>query len=459
MYRKALEYLLEWKKRGSRKPLVIRGARQVGKTYLVRELGKKFASILEINFDRNPEKAELFASRDAAKIVRLLEVDANAEVIPGKTLIFLDEIQAVPDLLPVLRYFHEELPEIHLIAAGSLLDFVLSDHDFPMPVGRVEYLHLGPLDFEEFLAAVGEARLLEFLRNYSPIESMPAPFHGKLLQLLRDFFIVGGMPSGIRAYLDSGKITEANREQQSIIQTFEDDFGKYCRRCDPILLRKTFRMLPALLGCKVKYSRIDPGAKAKAVSDCIHLLELARIVFRVSHSSGNGIPLGAEADSRDFKLLFLDIGLAVSMLGLNSRVLTGSESIMLINSGAIAEQFVGQHLAYSGEAYETPGLHYWNREKKSSSAEVDFLIQSGNKVVPVEVKAGKTGSLRSLQVFLHEKKADFAVRFNTDFPSTGEFRTSIPGAEQRCYRLLSLPLYLICQAQRLIERENATATT
>ena len=449
MYRKALYDLIEWKDRPSRKPLIIRGARQVGKTWLVRKFADQFDNLVEINFDKNPEKAQLFAGT-ISRCLQLLEIDCDTEITPGKTLLFLDEIQAAPALLPLLRYFYEDRADLHVIAAGSLLEFLLADHDFSMPVGRVEYLHLGPMDMEEFLLALGQERMTTFLKDYALDDAIPESIHLSLLNFLKLFWIVGGMPAAVAWYGNSGQLAEAIREHSVILQTYEDDFSKYRKRIYPERLRKVFRRIPALIGNKLKYVRLDPEERSRELADCLHLLEMARVIYRVRHSAGNGVPLGAEAKERDFKPLFLDIGLVSTSLGLSLPGLEMSEDLLMINRGALAEQFVGQHLLYDGPSYEKPQLFYWNREQKSAGAEVDYLIAHEDKVVPVEVKAGTTGALKSLQVFVAEKKSPVALRFNAMPPSCSRQETRVAGKDKVPFLLVSLPLYLVGQARRLI---------
>ena len=451
MYRNALSDIEEWKYRPDRKPLIIRGARQVGKTWLVREAARKhFDNIIEINFDKTPEKAQLFTTGDVQKSLQLLEVDADTEILPGSTLIFFDEIQAAPNLLPLLRYFYEERPDIHILAAGSLLEFLLADHDFSMPVGRIEYMHLGPMDFEEFLLGLGQERLARFLSNFSLDSPVPESIHNNLMYYVRLFWIIGGMPAAVKRYASEQNFTAVEREHESILQTYQDDFSKYRQRIHSERLRKVFRKLPSLIGGKLKYVNLDPNEKSRNLADCLHLLELARIFYPVRHSAGNGVPLGAEVKERDFKPLFLDIGLVATGLGLNLADFHRKEELLMINNGAMAEQFVGQHLLYRQKSYKRPELYYWNREKKSSQAEVDYLISVSGQVVPVEVKAGKTGSPKSLQVFMSEKKLPAAVRLNSMPPSCLATRSAIAGKYPVSFSFLSLPLYLIGQVERLV---------
>jgi len=451
MRRRIMQELVEWKGRKDRRPLVIRGARQVGKTYLVEQFAREhFQNLVGINFDKTPEKAGFLQSRDVSELLRLLEIDSRSTVTPGRTLIFLDEIQAAPEWLPMLRYFYEERPDIHVIAAGSLLEFTLADHEFSMPVGRIEYLHMGPMTLEEFLLAMDEDALVAFLGEWQPSTTFPPPLHEKLLAYLRHFMVVGGMPAAVRAYCLEKRLEDVSRVQQLILQTFVDDFAKYRKRVNVGRLRKVFTRMPSLVGRKLKYVHIDRNEKARDLSSCVELLAMARVLHRVRHSAGNGLPLAAEADDHDFKPLFLDCGLVCSALGLMLTQLQLAEDLVLVNGGALCEQYVGQHLLHQQPAYMEPDLFYWNREKRGSAAEVDYLFPVAGTVLPIEVKAGKTGSLRSLHVFVQEKGVDLALRFNTDTPSEHRMRAAAVVGDPMTARLVSLPLYLIEQWPRLV---------
>jgi hypothetical protein len=452
MKRDTLNDLNNWYDRKNRKPLIIRGARQVGKTSLVRMLAKsRFENLVEINFDLNPEKSALFASRDVEQIIQLLEVDLDADILPGKTLLFLDEIQSAAEVIPLLRYFYEKMPALHVIAAGSLLEFVLTEHTFSMPVGRIEYLFMGPMTFSEFLTANGKEKLRGFLAAYQLGDPLPESIHKTLLGLLKMYCIVGGMPAVVKAYAQSGDLRLASREQSSILQTYRDDFSKYGSRIDTRLLGTVFTAIPRLVGQKIKYVNIDRNERAKPLADCIDMLEMARVIYCVAHSAGNGIPLGAETNTKDRKPLFLDVGLLCCALGLKATDLHQAESLILVNSGTVAEQFAGQHLLYSGESYDEPKLYYWNREQRSSSSEVDYLLAHGPQVVSVEIKAGKVGSLKSLHVFAAEKGSARAVRFDTDTPSRCIVSSAVASMQSEPFELISLPLYLIGETNRLLD--------
>lgn len=450
MYRFSLQQLKEWSTRQPRKPLVLRGPRQVGKSYLVRMFAEEaFGTLAEINFEQMPDVAELFQSKNPKTIVAHLESKLNQSIIPGKTLLFLDEIQAAPEVFAALRYFYEQMPSLHVIAAGSLLEFVLEEHTFSMPVGRIEYMHLGPMTFEEFLLALGKQKLLEFVQGYSLSEPMPRSIHNDLMMLIKDFCVIGGMPEAVQVYVNSNSYLDCERVTSNILSTYRDDFTKYGQRVNSHRIEKVFSKTPLLIGQKFMYSQIDREEKTRDLKHALHLLEMARIVYRVPHSDANGLPLGAEINDRYFKTLFLDVGLVCRICGLSMADIQGIDDMMLINSGAICEQFVGQHLLYLGQSYESPQLFCWMRQQASANAEVDYLLSLGTHIIPVEVKAGKSGSLKSVHVFINEKRRDFALRFNADLPSVTEVKTSVSGMTPQPFKLLSLPFYLIGQAKRL----------
>lgn len=454
MYRFSLDYLKEWKVKQSRKPIVIRGARQVGKSYLVRMFAEKeFENLIEINFEQTPELMSLFASRSPRKIIGLLETKFNTKINESTTLIFLDEIQAAPEVIATLRYFYEEMPRLHVIAAGSLLEFALEEHTFSMPVGRIEYLHMGHMFFEEFLIAAGKNKLQEYICNYQLKDEIPDAIHLELINSLKQYFVVGGMPEAVLSFVSTNSYQDCDSVKQSILSTFRDDFNKYSRRVKNERIEKIFNKVPLLIGKKLKYSQVDREERSKDLRHALNLLCLARVMHRVHHSSANGIPLGAEMDESMFKVLFLDIGLLCKSLGLSIMEFESAEDIIMVNAGAVSEQFVGQHLLYSRNFFEAPELFYWLREKKNSNAEVDYIISVGPNIIPVEVKSGKSGTMKSLQLFIHEKKRDVGLRFNSDKPSVLNTKTSIPGVQNSRFKLISLPIYMVGQARRLLKTE------
>ncbi|MDE0479319.1 MAG: AAA family ATPase [Gammaproteobacteria bacterium] len=461
--RQEISHLKDWLGQPGRKPLVIRGARQVGKSTLVRELSKSVDTpLVTANLERNPELSAAFKPNDPRQILSMLELLTGRSIEPGKTLLFIDEIQASPDALASLRYFHEELPNLRVVAAGSLMELALTDTRFSMPVGRVEYMHLAPMTFEDFVEAVGDAKLARLLREISLADldsALPEPIHRKCLDLLAQYWVVGGLPEAVAHYVksvadDASALSRVHRAQQSIVATYRDDFAKYSHGRARDRTQTVFDALPGMVGRKFKYAQVSREHRAAELADALSRLCMARVAHKVLHSASNGLPLAAEANLRFFKCLYLDVGLMCSALGLNLLDLGGTD-MTLVNGGAVAEQFVGQQLLFGGAPYETPQLFYWARETPNASAEVDYVTVSGNVVVPIEVKAGSSGSLRSLHRFLKEKRRNFALRFNTDRPSLLQDTKKLTDGTPVEYRLLSLPLYLAGQSRRLIAESLA----
>ncbi len=447
----ALQYLKQWQNRINRKPLVIRGARQVGKSFLVRMFAQDSGlELVEINLELNDDCIGCFVPKDPRQIISLLELKISRKIIPGKTLLFLDEIQAAPQVLAALRYFYELLPDLHVITAGSLLEFVLAEHTFSMPVGRIEYLHLGPMTFREFLNGIGRAELRELIEQYQIKDEFPLVLHDELMSLFRVYCIVGGMPEAVQIYQNSGSLLDVDSVKQSIILTYRDDFNKYGKRVNNSRLQKVFQKLPLQVGQKLKYVNLDRNEKSSDLKVALHLLALARIYTPVYHSAANGLPLRAESNEKIQKPLFLDVGLLTAACGLSYVDIAAVDAVTLVNSGSVCEQFVGQHLLYARPYYEEPELFYWCREKSQASSEVDYLQTCRSMILPVEVKAGKTGTLKSLQVFIKEKNVKLGVRFNADLPSFHTAKFSLPGQVGNTFNLLSLPLYMVEELQRVV---------
>ena len=452
--RTEIKYLHEWSARSPLKPVIIRGARQVGKSTLVREFAREARfSLVELDFERNPELREAFSFRDPARIVSTLALMTGQTIAAGANLLFLDEIQAAPEALAALRYFHEEMPELHVVAAGSLLEFALADTRFSMPVGRVEYLHLGPMEFEDFLGAAGHPELASHLRTLSLEDvdegAIPGPVHGKYLDLLRQYWVIGGLPEAVSAWVRSRDFIQVSRIQRSVVATYRDDFGKYSHGSLKGRIQMVFDRLPGMVGRKFKYVQVSRDHRAAELADALRHLCMARVASKVHHTSANGLPLAAEADDRRFKCLYMDVGLMCAALHLDVLAL-GRQDPTLVNGGAVAEQFIGQHLLHGGARYETPVLYYWTREARNAAAEVDYVMAPARRVVPVEIKAGTTGSLRSVHQFLKEKRRDFALRFNAAVPSLLRDSKGLPDGTRIDYHLLSLPLYMVGQARRLV---------
>ena len=453
--RSSLLELEEWSSRSNRKPMVIRGARQVGKTTLAREFARTNDFVLvEVNFERNPEYREAFATNDPQQILNALTLVTGQAIVPGKTVIFLDEIQNAPEALVALRYIFEELPALHIIAAGSLLDITLGESPISMPVGRIESLFLGPVSFEEYLGSRDGKYLASCIGAVDSKslngDVIPPIAHRKLLECLREYLCIGGLPEAMATYLQTFDFTEVSRIQQNVLSTFRDDFHKYRGRRSEYPIQRVFEAIPQMAGRKFKFANVSRELRTNQVSNALELLCRARVVDKVHHSSGNGVPLAGEIKQNHFKCIFLDVGLMGGALNRN-LVNVGRLHKILSNEGAIAEQFIGQHLLHRHASFIPPELFYWVRESRSSNAEVDYVIDVGSIPVPVEVKAGKTGTLKSLHQFLSEKKRTIGLRFNLDKPSFLRHSSKLSNGQTVEYSLLSLPLYMVQQSVRLLE--------
>jgi predicted AAA+ superfamily ATPase len=448
-------HLRAWLSRPRRKPLVLRGARQVGKTELVRGCARAAGRRLcEVNLERHPELERVFRTSDPGAILDEVAFVAGRRPNATDSILFLDEIQAAPSALPALPYLAEEFPDLPIVAAGSLLEFALREHRFSMPVGRIEYGFMGPLTFAEFLGALGETQLAELLSGWTWGQTFPESAHRRLLACLRQFLLVGGMPEAVAAFATGRDPADASAIHASILETYRDDFAKYAAAVRIPQVRRVFDHIPAHVGQKVKYTRIDPDARTAETRGALELLCEARVVFRVTHSDATGLPLGAAVRTRVFKTFFLDVGLVNHACGVRHLPVQALAQARFINEGAMAEQFVAQHLLFAGDFHSRPELFYWLREGRSGNAEVDFLTTAETTVVPVEVKAGAAGSLKSVLRFAAERGSRLALRLDANLPRRDLLRHRLgagPGEAQEVEtELLSLPLYLIGQAGRLV---------
>jgi len=454
MHRTTLEFLKIWKQRKNHKPLIVRGARQVGKTFLVKMFASEFETFVEINFEENPEYKDIFTSNDVESIIQNISLTKGLKISEGTSLLFLDEIQMCPEAITTLRYFYEKKPGLHVIAAGSLLDHVLNNLKLPMPVGRVEFLYMYPMSFHEFLIAMGEDLLVEFLNDYKIENEISVVVHKKLLKLLRIYFFVGGMPEAVKTHIDTSDFLEVERVHESILMSMEIDFAKYAGNGDQQNLRSVLKYIPRGIGKKMKWAAIDNSVKSTNLKQAFEKLERSRVIHRVSATSTVEIPLNQNIKQNVFKPLYADIGLARHILGVR---LIDPEKLMLINEGEMAEQFIGQQLLCRKPEFIDRELYYWVREKADSNAEIDYLFEYFNQVLPVEVKAGKTGTLKSLHVFMKEKNKALALRFNADLPGKTDVKTSLKmknTIEQVDYKLISLPLYLVNYVDNILDNSR-----
>lgn len=447
MQRQQLPFLTRWLHNKNRKPLVIRGARQVGKSTLVQLFAEQQGmTLLTVNLERYPALASTFASNDPEKVLQQIEALPRMPPINEQALLFLDEIQAVPEAIPALRYFYEDRPQLPVVCAGSLLEFVLVAHQFSMPVGRVQYLHMGPMTFSEFLLALGENKLYQVVTEFQLGDDIGVLVHQRLLELLRSYYFVGGMPEAVAVFADTRRYQPVSDVHHSIIETYRDDFPKYGKYRDHHRMLNVFNFAARHVGVKVKYSNISREDQSAALKKDLELLCMARVISKVMHSHCSGLPLQASLDEKVYKLLFLDVGLMNAICGLNWRTLSQFDELKLVNEGAIAEQFIGQHLQALLADSPNRELTYWLREGRSTNAELDYVVALEGQIIPIEVKAGASGSMKSLHQFMAEKQAPFAVRFDAGLPAVSTVNASVNSNNQQqavSYRLVSLPLYLV----------------
>lgn len=410
--------LLEWSKESQRKPLLLRGARQVGKSTSVREFAKNFEYFLEINFEEQKRVHSLFeGDLSPHELCDNLSVMYNIPLVAGKTLLFFDEIQSCIPAISSLRFFYEKLPDLHVIAAGSLLEFALSELP-SFGVGRVRTLFIYPFSFDEFLHACGEELLLKAKQNASPEYPLQEAVHRKLLNYLKHFLVLGGMPEVISHYVKGENLQSCQRVLDDLIISLKADFTKYKKRVPALRLSEVFDSVVRQTGGKFVYSKAATEANHKQIKEAIELLIMAGLIIPVTHSSSNGIPLGAECDHKKRKMLIFDTGIFQCLLGLDITEILFENNFEMINKGCIAELYVGLELLKSSSCYQQQSLYYWQREALNSNAEVDYVIQKQQEIVPIEVKSGKKGSMQSLYLFLKEKKRPYGIRFSLENYST-----------------------------------------
>jgi len=416
--------LLLWMRENNRKPLLLRGARQVGKSSAVRHLAEHFDYFLEVNFELNNEARDLFAKGDLSPFRLCQELAAiyQTPVIPGKTLLFFDEIQSSVPAISSLRFFYEEYNELHVIAAGSLLEFAFQEIP-SFGVGRVRSMFMYPMSFSEFLIACNHQLLLQAIQKADCKNPLSESVHKKALELFKKHLIIGGMPEVVSVFVNGNDLLFCQRILDDLVISLRSDFTKYKKKVSTPQLSVVFDSVTAQTGKKFVYANISNDYSGRQLKEGVELLIMAGLVIPVVHSSANGIPLGAEIDNKKKKLLLLDTGVFQRLLGLPLSDLIISDDFSLVNKGNIAELFAGLEILKASSCYEKKNLYYWHRESKSSNAEVDFVIQCGRNIVPIEVKSGSKGAMQSMNLFLKEKHALFGIR--TSLENFGE----LPGVK------------------------------
>ena len=442
------QYLSEWAARPNHKPLLLRGARQVGKSTAIRHLGEQFKYYLEINLEKQPDYKALFQPNlDVKRIVPQIAAIYGTPIVPGQTLLFIDEIQECQEAIMALRFFKEDMPELHVVAAGSLLEFVLDDIP-TFGVGRIHSMYMYPMTFDEFLKANGEKLLIEARNQASPASPLPTPLHDKLTTLLRTFMLVGGMPESVAKWVETRDYLQCQEVQDDIITGYEADFPKYKKKVDPQLLRMTMRSAAQQATKKFMYSQVPGEYKTAEVKKALELLIKANIIIPVTHTNANGLPIGDGRDDGIRKMLVLDTGLMLRLLNMamgditeiTTHILTATAAD-LVNKGPMAEMLAGLELIH----YRTPNLQhelfYWLRQAKNATAEVDYILPFDMRILPFEVKAGVQGGMKSLWDYMREKKLSQAIRCSLE--NFGEFDYIDEKAEGAIRHVRIFPLYAI----------------
>ena len=405
--------LLSWAKKKDRKPMLLRGARQVGKSSAVRNLAKSFNNYVEVNFDEDKDVHVLFEKFNSPQeICEQLSLFYKQEITAGETLVFFDEIQSCPTALAKLRYFYEKYPQLHLIAAGSLLEFAIEE----MPsfaVGRIRSLYLYPFSFEEFMLAKNEKMLINAYRKATGKNPLSEPIHKELIKLLKIFIITGGMPEAVAKYIESGSLLESQTVIDDLIATFKSDFAKYKKRMPSVHIEHVFESVVNQIDGKFVYEQVGFLNNIQ-VKQSLELLIMAGLVIPITHSSANGIPLGADANFKRRRMLLLDTGMFLRMLSFDASKIITADDFKTINMGALAEMFVGLEILKASLCHTQQQLYYWHREKKQSNAQVDYLVQKDNQIIPIEVKSGTKGAMQSLRIFMTQKQSALGIRCSSE---------------------------------------------
>lgn len=441
MKRKALSDLKQWINKTTRKPLILRGARQVGKSTLVRIFcEQEDLDLFEFNFE-----IEKFYSIEKdnflfQELLDEIQFKKNKRITEN-SLLFFDEIQESPKLLKLLRYFYENAPELKIISAGSLLEIALKSEKFSFPVGRVEFYHLGPMSFREFLWATKQDFLDQKLANFEFSEEL----HAAALIALKDYYYVGGMPAAVKKFSETGSLIEIREIQNQILQTYQADFPKYNKRINTQRISRIFNSLALATGDKIIFSKLDLESTSRDIKRVVELLIDARVVLTCVHSDGNQIPIAGESDPRVFKTYFLDIGLLNSLFKLDVEAIDNEFRSNFSTKGVIAEQFVAQHLNFFYDPSIEPSLIYHLKDKGVQKAEIDFLIEAKGKVYPLEVKSSSKGHLKSLKYFCESRESEIGIKVSlADFSIDQNFINKS--------KLLSLPLYSVEYLKDNIEK-------
>ena len=414
--------LQQWSDEKRRKPLMLRGARQVGKTSAVRNLGKHFNCFVEINFENKDHSAakKVFAQHSDPQIIcSELAVLFGQPIVAGETLLFLDEIQSCTDAISSLRYFYEHLPALHIIAAGSLLEFALEEIP-SFGVGRIDSIFMYPFSFNEFLCAMGHEIWVKQIEAASPEKPVSDPIHEKIVEQLRNFLIIGGMPEVVAEFVETRDFLRCQKVLNSLLVSFRNDFAKYKKRIPAMRINEVFSSVSQQAEGKFVYEHVSQNLNNEQVKKSLELLLMAGLCYQVTHSAADGVPLGARINPKFRRIIPFDTGIYQRILNLDISNILLSNDFDTINKGTVAEIFVGCELKKNASHYSDEELYCWVREKKNASAQIDFVVQRGEILVPIEVKSGKQGKMQSMWVFMKEKNASYGIR--TSLENFGKYQ-------------------------------------
>ena len=434
-----------WLANPARQPLVLRGARQVGKTWLVRDLAARSGRrLVEVNFERDPALKQLFSANDPRRILGELSLALSVDIEPDRCLLFLDEIQAAGEVLAKLRWFYEELPQLPVAAAGSLLEFSLADHAFSMPVGRIAFQHIEPMGFPEYLQAHGQESLLSAIRTWRPGREFSAAAHDQAARWFSRFAMVGGMPAVVAADVAGREPRQVRELQRGLLAAYRADFAKYAGRMDRDILDAVLNAVVASLGRKFVHAHVGEGVKQHQAKRALELLSMARLVHQVRCTAANGLPLGAEVKDSFRKAVAADIGIVHALLGTPAgQAFPSWESLAPSLRGQLADQLAANQLRLTdpGDG-DGPELYYWQREG-GRPGEIDYIMQLHGGIIPIELKAGAAGSMKSLHQFMFERGLDLAVRVDANPPSMMDLDLKTTQGHAVQYRLVGVPLYML----------------
>ena len=447
MFQRNINKLLtEWKSRKNRKPLIIRGARQVGKTSAVNLFAKdSFKTYIYINLELADNLALFSRMNPVREVIQGIQLKFNKKIIPRSTLIFFDEVQNSSVAMNQLRYFYEEMPDLHIVAAGSLLEVKMKSEGFSFPVGRVEYCYMFPVTFEEFLSALEETETLHYINSIKPGKKIPTEIHNTLMKQYHEYLLVGGMPEAVARYAETKSLIDVDPVYESILTGFKDDVLKYASIAKTKYIQYLIEHASKYIGLSIKYENFGgSGFRSREMSEAFDVLEKAMVISRVYASASRQLPLINNL-KKSPKLLYLDTGLVSYQVGLRTKIMN-IQDINAVYHGQLSEQIVGQALL-SLATRKSINLSYWYREQKGSISEIDYLISSNNKLIPIEVKSGKSGTLKSLHNFIEESRNNFAVRIYSGVMGIEKIRT--PNKKQ--FTLFSIPFYLLHRIEQLLD--------